>query len=92
MNASNLSYTASGKTQVNAQGKYEGRLAGNMCKCSECGHTFHGEFPYNMHRVGEYAGDGGINTRRCLSTTEMEEEGLFQDNKGLWGRKRKSHS
>jgi hypothetical protein len=49
--------------------------------CSACGEAFISVAAFDFHRVGPYL----PGTRRCLTVSEMQAEGLLQDEQGCWG-------
>lgn len=65
---------------------YAGRLSGQLCQCTICGHTFGGERGFDLHRTGEYAQRGKGSTRRCMTDEEMIAAGLSQDARSIWRR------
>lgn len=65
---------------------YAGRLTGQLCQCTICGHTFGGERGFERHRTGDYAQHGKANTRRCMTVAEMLAAGLSQDARSIWRR------
>ena len=50
------------------------RLSGSRCQCPECGEPFSSVATFDRHRVGAFAGIGGVNTRRCMTVAEMMAE------------------
>ncbi len=59
-------------------------LTGRRCQCTACGDLFNSESAFDRHRVGDFAGLGGINTRRCLTTAELLAAGLSRNGAGAW--------
>jgi hypothetical protein len=66
-------------------------LRGGRCRCGDCGQTFSGLEPFDMHQVGRYevvdpkTGTTRVtNTRHCLSLREMVERGMVLDEAGVW--------
>ena len=59
-------------------------LTGSRCLCNECGLVLKGERNFDRHRTGRFEGDGGENTRRCLSEFEMRQRGMEPDKYGVW--------
>ena len=60
------------------------RLTGAKCQCTVCGLGFGSERAFDRHRIGEFAGTDGINTRRCMTVVEMTAEGWVKDHRGFW--------
>lgn len=48
--------------------------------CSVCGATFSSVAAFDFHRVGPYVRGG----RHCLTASEMQAEGMIQDERGWW--------
>lgn len=59
-------------------------LTGSRCMCPACGQYFASVAVFDRHRVGQFAGVGGINTRRCLTVAEMMAQEWPQTEKGFW--------
>ena len=59
-------------------------LRGSRCQCPECGEFFSSVATFDRHRVGEFAGAGGVNTRRCLTVAEMMAQEWPKTEKGFW--------
>ena len=51
-----------------------------MTQCSPCGEFFTGTTAFDRHRVGKHE----PLARRCLTTSEMEAIGMYQDERGRW--------
>ena len=56
------------------------KLAGDHCRCGQCGEYFNSTFAFDMHRVGSYK----KNTSRCLAPAEMRDMGMGVSNTGWW--------
>lgn len=61
-------------------------LRGSRCQCAACEQYFSCAAAFDRHRVGDFAGVGGINTRRCLLVEEMLAQGWAQNERGFWRR------
>ena len=59
-------------------------LTGNRCECAACGQRFNRVSTFDKHRVGDFAGVGGVNTRRCLNAEEMQAKGWRTNDSGYW--------
>lgn len=59
-------------------------LTGRRCQCTACGDLFNSESAFDRHRVGDFAGLGGINTRRCMTEAELLAAGLSRNGAGAW--------
>jgi hypothetical protein len=59
-------------------------LTGRRCQCTACGDLFNSETAFDRHRVGDFAGLGGINTRRCMTEAELLAAGLSRNRAGAW--------
>ena len=59
-------------------------LTGSRCMCPQCGEYFSSVATFDRHRVGGFAGVGGVNTRRCLTVPEMLAEEWPKTEKGFW--------
>jgi hypothetical protein len=57
------------------------KLTGQRCQCPTCGQGFNRVSTFDKHRVGEFAPG---NTRRCLSTEEMQAKGWQVNAAGFW--------
>lgn len=60
------------------------QLRGSRVQCTACGQFFASVAVFDRHRVGEFAGMGGINTRRCLTVEEMQAQEWPKTEKGFW--------
>lgn len=60
------------------------QLRGSRVQCTACGEYFASVAVFDRHRVGEFAGVGGVNTRRCLSVEEMQAQEWPKTEKGFW--------
>lgn len=60
------------------------QLRGSRVQCTACGEFFASVAVFDRHRVGEFAGVGGVNTRRCLSVAEMQLQEWPKTEKGFW--------
>jgi len=55
------------------------RVSGNAQHCACCHETFSGTTAGDKHRAGPWS------SRRCLNSGEMQEAGLRQNARGVWG-------
>jgi hypothetical protein len=60
------------------------KLTGSRVQCPACGEFFASIAVFDRHRVGEFAGVGGVNTRRCLSVAEMRAQEWPKTGRGFW--------
>lgn len=60
------------------------RLTGSRCQCPRCGECLSSVATFDHHRLGDFAGVGGINTRRCLTVAEMLVQEWPKTEKGFW--------
>jgi hypothetical protein len=60
------------------------KLTGSRVQCPACGELFASVAVFDRHRVGEFAGVGGVNTRRCLSVAEMMAQEWPKTERGFW--------
>lgn len=60
------------------------RLKGSRCQCPACGEFFSSVATFDRHRIGDFAGVGGLNTRRCLSVVEMLVQEWPKTETGFW--------
>ncbi|HXR65851.1 MAG TPA: hypothetical protein VN729_08005 [Ktedonobacteraceae bacterium] len=49
-------------------------------ECAACGMIFAGVRAFDAHRVGSYQSK----TRRCLTISEMQAQGMTQEARGWW--------
>lgn len=54
-------------------------LRGNRNQCGACGELFNSNWPFELHRTGEY----GVN-RRCKTRDEMLAAGMSLNKDGFW--------
>lgn len=52
--------------------------------CTVCHETFTGATAGDMHRTGDHAINEGPDRRRCLTTAEMIDKGMAQNDRGQW--------
>ena len=60
------------------------KITGSRCQCPSCDEPFNRVSTFDKHRVGEFAGTGGTNTRRCLTPEEMQAKGWSHNKAGFW--------
>lgn len=60
------------------------QLKGSRVQCTACGQYFASVAVFDRHRVGEFAGTGGVSTRRCLTVHEMQVQEWPKTEKGFW--------
>jgi hypothetical protein len=59
-------------------------LKGSRVQCCACGELFSSVATFDRHRIGEFAGVGGTNTRRCMTVAEMTAQEWPKTAKGFW--------
>ena len=59
-------------------------LTGARCQCPACGELFSSVATFDRHRVGEFASNGGTNTRRCLTVAELMAQEWPKTDRGFW--------
>lgn len=52
--------------------------------CPSCGELFSSVATFDRHRIGEFAGVGGTNSRRCLTASEMLAQDWPKTERGFW--------
>lgn len=60
------------------------KLTGRRCECTGCGELFNSESAFDRHRVGDFAGTGGLSSRRCLTEPELLAAGWSRNEAGAW--------
>lgn len=52
----------------------------DICKCSKCEKVFNSTTAFDKHRTGSHK----LDSRRCMSTEEMLEQGMRLNNRNRW--------
>lgn len=66
-------------------------LTGSRVQCPACGELFASVAVFDRHRVGEFAGSDGVNTRRCLTVPELMTQEWPKTDRGFWLRPAPRH-